>query len=169
MDLGATVCTRGDPRCGSCPVADCVAREQGRTAELPTARPAKALPERRQRYLLLRHSDDVLLVKRPAPGIWGGLWCLPEIGDDESALPALLRKRFGVNRIGDTRQLPDIVHTFTHFRLTLVITEVAVAGRTPVARDSGTVWLALADASGAALPKPISRLLISMSDATRIA
>jgi len=170
MDLGATVCTRGDPRCGSCPVAaDCVAREQGRTAELPTARPAKALPERRQRYLLLRHSDDVLLVKRPAPGIWGGLWCLPEIGDDESALPALLRERFGVNRIGDTRQLPDIVHTFTHFRLTLVITEVAVAGRAPVARDSGTVWLALAEASGAALPKPISRLLISMSDAKRIA
>jgi A/G-specific adenine glycosylase len=47
MDLGATVCTRTKPRCDVCPVADdCVARRDGRTAQLPTPRPKKALPQR---------------------------------------------------------------------------------------------------------------------------
>ena len=170
MDLGATVCARAEPRCNACPVAaDCAARAQGRTAELPTARPAKTLPLRHQRYLLLRHGDEVLLVKRPAPGIWGGLWCLPEISDDESSLPAVLREHFGVKTTGEVRQLPDIVHTFTHFRLTLAITEVFAKGRVATAREAGTLWLALADANGAALPKPISRLLTSMSGAAPIA
>ena len=37
MDLGATLCTRGKPACDKCPVADtCVARREGRQAELPT-------------------------------------------------------------------------------------------------------------------------------------
>src|SRR5206468_1019369 len=40
MDLGATVCTRAQPRCSECPVAaDCVARATGRIAELPSPRP----------------------------------------------------------------------------------------------------------------------------------
>ncbi len=165
MDLGATVCTRAEPRCDACPVAaDCLARTQGRTAELPTARPAKALPERRQRYLLLRHGGDVLLVKRPAPGIWGGLWCLPEIGDSDDALHSALRERYGVHNIDGTRQRPDIVHSFTHFRLTMSVTEVIAAGRTPVASEAGTLWLALSDTNGAALPKPVSRLLLALAD-----
>ena len=34
MDLGATLCTRGKPECGQCPVADtCVARRDGRQAD----------------------------------------------------------------------------------------------------------------------------------------
>src|SRR5215468_6162464 len=33
MDLGATICARGVPRCGDCPVAtDCIARREGRIA-----------------------------------------------------------------------------------------------------------------------------------------
>src|SRR6185436_4500763 len=46
MDLGATVCTRGKPRCSNCPVAkDCVALREGRVAELPAPRKRKPLPE----------------------------------------------------------------------------------------------------------------------------
>src|SRR5690606_39095086 len=40
MDLGATLCTRSKPTCVICPLQeDCVARRDGRTAELPTAKP----------------------------------------------------------------------------------------------------------------------------------
>ena len=28
--------------------------------------------------LVLTRAGEVLLEKRPAPGIWGGLWCFPE-------------------------------------------------------------------------------------------
>ena len=50
MDLGATVCTRNNPRCASCPVATlCVALRADRVSELPEPRPRKALPIQRLR------------------------------------------------------------------------------------------------------------------------
>jgi A/G-specific adenine glycosylase len=83
MDLGATLCTRSAPRCGECPVAtDCVARFEGRIADLPAPRPARARPARAVRVLVLEHAGTILLEKRPAAGIWAGLWSLPEIDPD---------------------------------------------------------------------------------------
>jgi A/G-specific adenine glycosylase len=42
MELGATVCTPTSPRCADCPVAaDCVARAEGLTAELPRKKPPR--------------------------------------------------------------------------------------------------------------------------------
>ena len=160
MDLGATICSRTDPTCLLCPVAaDCSARISGRTADIPAARPSKVLPHRTQRYLLARHNDQVLLVKRPSPGIWGGLWCLPELGDEEDA-KAVARLRFGVSRAGTVRELPGIEHTFTHFRLSLRVIELPVTKIEASTNSPGTLWLAGDDLRNAALPKPISRLLI---------
>lgn len=159
MDLGATICSRTEPTCLLCPVAaDCSARISGRTADIPAARPSKVLPRRAQRYLLARHGDQVLLVKRPSPGIWGGLWCLPELGDDEDA-KAVARLRFGVARAGVARELPVIEHTFTHFRLSLHVIELSVTKIEASTNSPGTLWLAGDDLRNAALPKPISRLL----------
>jgi A/G-specific adenine glycosylase len=102
MDLGATVCTR-QPQCGRCPVkAACIARRTGRVAELPAARPRKPLPLRRVSWFIFLHARRVLLERRPAPGIWGGLWCFPE--------KALLAA-------SGIRRLDPIDHGFTHFRL----------------------------------------------------
>ncbi len=160
MDLGATLCSRTDPTCLLCPVAaDCSARISGRTADIPAARPSRVLPQRTQRYLLARHGDQVLLVKRPSPGIWGGLWCLPELGDAEDA-KAVARLRFGVSRAGSACELPVIEHAFTHFRLSLRVTELPVSKVEASANSPGTLWLAGDDLRNAALPKPISRLLI---------
>ncbi len=159
MDLGATVCARSDPRCLLCPVADdCAARISGRTADIPAARPSKVLPQRVQRYLLLTHGDTVLLVKRPAPGIWGGLWCLPEIGDDEN-IEASAHLRYGASGVSHSVMLPPIAHAFTHFRLTLNVAHLVADQIEPRAMQPGTIWIARADLAKAALPKPISRLL----------
>ncbi|HEX5127493.1 MAG TPA: A/G-specific adenine glycosylase, partial [Rhodocyclaceae bacterium] len=73
MDLGATICTRNKPICLHCPVAKtCVARQEGRQAELPAARPKRIIPQRSTAVLLLATDDAVLLEQRPASGIWGG-------------------------------------------------------------------------------------------------
>ena len=99
MDLGATICTRSAPRCGDCPVAgDCVARIEERIATLPSPRPRKALPQRAVRALVIERAGTILFEKRPAAGIWGGLWSLPEAGVEADvcrALPRALRSDGG--------------------------------------------------------------------------
>jgi A/G-specific adenine glycosylase len=165
MDLGATICTKSDPHCLSCPVAnDCVAKGEGRIADIPAPRPSKRIPERSQRYLLALHGNDVLLVKRPAPGIWGGLWCLPELAEDDEAA-TVARVRFGVVQSAGEITLPTFRHAFTHFRLTLAVTQLIATQIGSTVNAPGVVWLPRDELHNAALPKPISALLSMLNRA----
>ena len=135
MDLGATVCTRSKPRCEACPLSDlCVARCSGRTAELPSAKPRRTIPQREATLLVLQDGDRVLLETRPQAGIWGGLLSLPELPTG------------------------TLEHTFSHFRLRITPLLLRV---TPghAAMEPGLRWLDLAATAGAALPTPVRRIL----------
>ncbi|MBI4996177.1 MAG: A/G-specific adenine glycosylase [Rhodocyclales bacterium] len=161
MDLGATICTRSKPKCESCPVAeDCVARRDERTAELPTAKPRKALPERETTMLVLIENDRVLLLPRPPTGIWGGLLSLPELATGRDAEQEAAR--LGC-RIVSQQALAAVSHTFTHFRLTIMplLCEVQSAN---LAAEPGARWLAAADLAQAPLPAPIRKLLAVLLD-----
>jgi len=47
MDLGATLCTRNNPRCEDCPLqTDCIAKADGTQAEFPAKKPKKVIPEK---------------------------------------------------------------------------------------------------------------------------
>ena len=158
MDLGATVCTRTRPRCEVCPVADdCVARRNGRTAELPTPKPRKALPGREATVLMLVHRRRVLLELRPPAGIWGGLWSLPEVGTEVATEADAAVARLGC-RIVSSRPLPPVTQAFTHFRLTLRPLLCNVASRAPAATP-GHRWVALDELDAAPLPAPVRKLL----------
>jgi A/G-specific adenine glycosylase len=157
MDLGATVCLRTRPRCDMCPVADdCIARRDHRVLELPAPRPRKTLPERAVRVLLLERGGEILFERRPAVGIWGGLWTLPEIALDDDVATSV-RIRFDL-AVDGARDLPPLRHGFTHFALTLHPRRLAVRVHLHVAQP-GTLWLTREAALGAALPAPIKRLL----------
>src|SRR6185312_8386285 len=96
MDLGATICTRAHPRCGSCPFRrDCIAFRDNRVHRLPTPRPRKVLPERETALLLVVAQGQILLEKRPSAGIWGALWSLPEMQMNENVIEYCMR--FGIN------------------------------------------------------------------------
>jgi len=156
MDLGATLCTRARPRCAACPFSDdCIAFRLGRQAELPAARPRKVMPERATAMLILLHGGEVLLEKRPAPGIWGGLWSLPECPAD--ADPARAAASLGY-RPGEVARRPAFSHTFTHFRLHIQPWLVAVERPLSVG-EPGRLWLGLDNLEGAALPTPVRRIL----------
>ena len=158
MDLGATVCTRSAPRCDACPVAgDCVARVQGRVDRLPSPRPRKSVPKRELKVLLIERAGELLFERRPATGIWSGLWSLPELPVDADVAEAL-RGRFGIEA-GAIEALAPIVHGFTHFTLTLHPLRIAVRRWCPRAESPECVWLARDDAMSAALPAPIKRLI----------
>jgi len=156
MDLGATVCTRGRPRCADCPVTHtCVARKQGRQAELPAPRPKRVVPERQSRVLIARKDGAVLLQKRPAHGIWGGLYALPEIPEESDAEAFALT--LGLNAIGVATALPPLRHAFTHFRLTLEAQLLEVEGLG--VRDPSWRWAAPQEWDSLGLPTPVRRLL----------
>lgn len=162
MDLGATVCTRGRPRCQACPLrADCVAFAQGRTEELPSPRPRKALPEKSTVMLILRRGGEVLLEKRPSPGIWGGLWSFPEVADVAKAEDTA-RGRFGVVAKVES-MLPDVRHGFTHFGLTIRPAVLRVQRVDPRAQAPGAMWIGLEEALDAALPAPVRGLLLRIA------
>jgi A/G-specific adenine glycosylase len=158
MDLGATVCLRNSPRCDACPVAsDCVATREGRIGSLPSPRPKRALPQRAVSVLLLQRHGEVLLEKRPATGIWAGLWSLPEVAVDADVV-AHCQARFAAE-VAPQPPLPAIEHCFTHFRLTLHPRPCAVRDWPRRAEEPGLLWLALAEVGNAALPAPIKKLL----------
>lgn len=156
MDLGATLCTRSQARCDACPLnMQCVARRDNRVALLPTPKTKKTIPERETIMLILRHGPDVLLEKRPGTGIWGGLWSFPEVSP-ALVLDTYLQTHFGA-RATQAQPLAPLVHTFTHFRLS--IRPLLVWVSKPNAAPPGIMWLDRVEAQGAALPTPVRKLL----------
>ena len=156
MDLGATVCTRIAPRCDACPVRiSCKARKTDRTAEIPAPRPRKALPQRTVTWLLLLDRGQILLEKRPAPGIWGGLWSFPEAPARD--VDGHCRRSFGCE-VRSTKSLDTLEHGFTHFRLRIhpLLCQVT---RQPVSRQPGALWVDIDEVSEAAVPAPVKTLV----------
>jgi A/G-specific adenine glycosylase len=168
MDLGATLCTRGKPDCGRCPLqARCVAYATGRTAELPVRKPKKATPEKRAAMLVVVDQGEVLLEQRAASGIWGGLLSLPEVDghvalDKASADEAAAGRAAAVfGELEEVQALLPLVHVFTHYKLHIAPYKVALAkrGDTP----PGYVWWKLASIGEAALPAPVKKLLTELA------
>lgn len=117
MDLGATVCTRATPACDLCPLADdCAARAAGDPAAYPGKKPRKVMPVRATQFLIaLSAAGEVWLEKRPARGIWGGLWCFPEVTDIDEGRELCL-DRWGVAP-ATVEPWPQFRHTFSHYHL----------------------------------------------------
>lgn len=155
MDLGALVCSRSKPRCETCPVSsDCRALALGRIKDFPSPKPATRVSNRTVHMLILRDSENrVLLQKRAPAGIWGGLWCLPDGDNIESVGKAL-----GITPSSVTTLSP-LEHRLSHVRMRI---QPALAN----ARDAGQVkcsanlgWFDRAQQAELGLPKPVSDLL----------
>ena len=166
MDLGATVCARRNPRCAECPVQTlCVAHQTGRTAELPTPKPRKALPQRRTMMLVLQRAGEVLLEKRPSSGIWGGLWCFPEADADADAV-AVCVQRYGAH-VELREALPVIAHGFTHYHLDILPQPALVRSWPHRAAEPGLLWISIEDANAAAIPTPVRGILEQLAGRSR--
>ena len=161
MDLGAGLCTRTRPACASCPLrASCEARAQGKTQAYPQPRPRRTLPKRKTSMLLLLREGEVLLEKRPPVGLWGGLWCFPEI-PPRTDPREYCNHRFGA-KLASAKRQPLLVHGFTHFTLNITPIVCHVAGASPCVSEPGQVWLAPDDAVRAAVPAPVRKLLAAL-------
>ena len=110
--------------------------------------------------LILEHRGALLLEKRAVTGIWGGLWCFPEL--DVGADAAMwCEQRFGAC-VGGLQTLPPIEHGFTHFSLTISPQRARVTTLMPRAAEPGQLWMRLDEAKTAAIPAPVKRILESL-------
>jgi A/G-specific adenine glycosylase len=151
MDLGATVCLPRKPSCLICPLRGlCVAARDGDPERYPVK--TRKLKRTAESIWLLRAESErgaVWLHKRPAPGVWGGLYCLPAFASIEAleqALPAKAR----------LRESQPFVHVLTHKDLHLHPVGVAL----PLswrAADGG--WFGPQEWPRLGLPTPIRKLL----------
>jgi A/G-specific adenine glycosylase len=105
MDLGSAICTPRAPQCGRCPLASsCLARANGEPERFPVKATKAPRPRREGVAWWLEHEGQVLLVRRPAKGLLGGMLALPT-----EAAPAE----------AEWRDAGSVEHVFTHFALTM--------------------------------------------------
>jgi len=119
MDLGATVCTKRKPACSVCPISlTCMAFQSGRVDVIPAPKPRRALPVRQCFMLVLRNACGAFyLEKRPAAGIWGGLWSLPEFDREDDVYAWCAKRHVDCSEL---ERLPQRRHTFSHYHLDFV-------------------------------------------------
>ena len=160
MDFGATRCTRSDPACAGCPLQlDCIAFREGRTAELPSPKPGKPLPQRIAHMLVIEDAAGrVLLQRRPPAGVWAWMWSLPEH-------PGLAEARqwFGHHVEGDfdlMQACAPVMHGFSHYRLQILPHRIAgVRARTAIGDNVDLRWALRSELASIGLPAPARRLL----------
>jgi len=162
MDLGATVCTRSRPACGECPMqSDCIAARAGRQAELPGRTRKRVRPARETTLLIaeiVRGGEAaVLLERRPAAGIWGGLWSPPQFDSAAAALD-WCRREIGEPE-SQAAPLAPIDHAFTHFDLRMTPLRVRCAIGASVNDRDDRLWYLFGAPPRIGLPQPIVQLL----------
>ncbi|NLQ18072.1 A/G-specific adenine glycosylase [Marinomonas sp. M1K-6] len=160
MDLGATLCTRSKPQCLLCPLqADCQARRTQDPTQFPIRKPKKAAkPEKSiQLLVLVNLQGQLLLEKRPSTGIWGGLWSLPELALDESIV-LHTEQRFAT-QVKRVIPLSPFRHTFSHYHLDIVPSQIQVAAVNGVMEGDKYQWFSPQDAMALGLPAPVRSIL----------
>jgi A/G-specific adenine glycosylase len=143
MELGATLCTPRSPRCDCCPVADaCIARQTGRTDEIPPPKPAPARQVIHHHALVVERDGALLLERRPDAGMWADLWQPPALEIDRPLTTRQLRDRIPAAlglEPATLRHCASFEHLTTHRRVVFHVfcSRLKTATRTRNAARSG--------------------------------
>lgn len=160
MDLGATLCTRSAPDCGRCPLAeDCEARARGEQQAYPGRKPRRQLPVKATTFLMVQAADgEIWLERRPSRGLWGGLWCFPEVSGAEHT-GAWCLDRLGVEPAA-IDVWPDFRHTFSHYHLDIQPVQVRLELTPGGVMEAGNqLWYNRRLAPAIGLAAPVASLL----------
>lgn len=164
MDLGATVCTPKKPSCLMCPLqSDCHAKFKGLESQLPRKAPK---PERPTRFgvafLALREDGSVLLRKRPESGLLASMLEVPSTDWVDEMLAADIALKAAPVRADWWAMPGQVVHTFTHFRLELLVFRAIVpedAELTFWADSARCRWVPRRDLGDQALPSVMRKII----------
>ncbi len=157
MDLGATVCLRSKPLCERCPVQSLCAAN---AADAVGRYPVKSRPVKRRHeswwLLVLRAlpadtTDSFWLLRRPAPGIWAGLYCPPVYASEDALMAAL-----PVGAGDSVQHLEPVAHSLTHRELRLHPVLVTVPTVEACLPDGG--WVPVSELFERGMPAPVRAL-----------
>lgn len=166
MDIGATICLRKNPLCECCPVVErCAAFALHIQNELPRKSAKERIPTRQATFIIIKAADTVLLEKRPAIGIWGGLWSLPQltevVGQAEVREYCLVKHKL---KVAACKTLPSFRHTFSHYHLEIHPMLVTIKKPPAKAMEANQqIWYNLIQPPALGLPKPVQDLLGTLS------
>ncbi len=162
MDLGATVCTRGKPKCSDCPLkVDCQAFYHEKQSQFPAKKPKKEKPEKKTIMVMFTNEDSVFMYKRPPSGIWGGLWSFYEI--DQVQQLAKLSVDLGF-AIVNQQPLKEFRHTFSHFHLDITPLVVEINPNCTIINDNDQqLWYHLEHGANIGLAASSKTLLALLS------
>ena len=111
MELGATVCTPAAPRCGECPAARlCAARAAGTAQSIPLPRRPAARRTLHWHSLVDHGPGGLLLVERPARGLWAGMLQPPTVEAEAPLGAGALAGTWGTA----VREVGSFVHVTSH-------------------------------------------------------
>ncbi len=169
MELGALVCTVGEPDCAACPLRDtCQAHRLGLQSALPRVgrrKPAKAVE---LVALLARRGDCVLLARRSADGLFGRMWEPPMIAVTEMASRGEAHGKAIAELLGGAHEEPvtalgTVTHVLTHRKLTIAVvaTVVPARGLCVPAPYECVEWVPLPSMGGLAL-STLARKVLAM-------
>ena len=160
MDLGATVCRRSQPLCERCPVqALCQAHASSAVTQFPVK--SSRVKRRSESWWLLmlqspspaRGGMDFWLERRPAPGIWAGLFCPPVLGSE-----AELQQRLPAEAWQAAQHLPAVAHSLTHRELRLHPVVVCVDRSLVAELLAPGEWVTAEELATLGLPTPVRSL-----------
>jgi len=122
FDLGATICRPVEPHCVLCPWREiCTARAAGIAPSLPRKAPKPVRPHRYgAHFWLVDEAGQVLLRRRPAPGLLGGMTELPGTVWRPEPWPIVEALKSAPMRAA-WHPVGEVQHGFTHFTLSLFV------------------------------------------------
>ncbi|MFZ5824421.1 MAG: A/G-specific adenine glycosylase [Bacillota bacterium] len=167
MELGALVCTPTNPKCSTCPVrAHCQAFTEGATGRLPVKAKAKAPRPVDIAAAALWHEGRLMIVRRPADGLLGGLWELPggERPADlpwERAIHHLLGECYGLE-VEVEAHLASVKHVFSHLVWDLRVYTAHLAPGCAPAEGEAIRWVRPEEISQYAFPVAYQKVLAQL-------
>jgi len=165
MDLGATLCTKSQPRCKDCPVNSiCQAYLTNTETTYPIPKKPLSRKIKRQTCLILITPTHIALSKRPPKGIWGGLFTPIMLNLENPKEQKYLEDLKSIYPY-TYKYIATQKHVFTHFDLfydAYVFNLKNIIQLENINPLANTNWHHHQDLKTLALPTPMKTLLIKI-------
>jgi A/G-specific adenine glycosylase len=171
MDLGATVCTPRNPRCGDCPWrGSCAAYADGDPARFPVKDAPRAVPFQVIGVGVVLDGDGrVLIDQRLNEGLLGGLWEFPGGKQEEGeAITATIARELAEElaiavEVGE--ELIVVEHAYSHKRLRFVVHLCRwIAGEPQPLASQQVRWVAPAELDAYPFPAANARIIAALRE-----